>query len=155
MQRKQRTGTVVSDKMDKTVVVQIERIITHRLYRKSLRRRKRYQAHDERNDCRLGDRVLIEESRPLSKQKHWRVVEILDRHEVAEVQPREIAVEPEAIAPAPTPAAEPPAPSPQPDAATPEPPASAPPAATAAPDPPAPRQDTEGDPPDTDQEPAP
>ncbi len=153
MARKQRTGTVVSEKMDKTVVVQIERIITHRLYRKSLRRRKRYQAHDERNDCRLGDRVLIEESRPLSKLKHWRVVEILERHEVAEVQPREIAVEPEAIAAAP--AAEPPAPSLQPDATTPEPPASAPPAATAAPDPPAPRQDTEGDPPDTDQEPAP
>ncbi len=153
MARKQRTGTVVSEKMDKTVVVQIERIITHRLYRKSLRRRKRYQAHDERNDCRLGDRVLIEESRPLSKLKHWRVVEILERHEVAEVQPREIAVEPEAIAAAP--AAEPPAPSLQPDATTPEPPASAPPAATAAPDPPAPRQDTEGDPPDADQEPAP
>ena len=93
MPKKQRSGTVVSDKMDKTVVVQIERIVSHPLYGKSMRRRKRYKAHDETNVCRLGDQVLIEEARPLSKQKHWRVVRILERHEVADVQPREIDAE--------------------------------------------------------------
>ena len=93
MPKKQRSGTVVSDKMDKTVVVQIERIVSHPLYGKSMRRRKRYKAHDETNVCRLGDQVLIEETRPLSKQKHWRVVRILERHEVADVQPREIDAE--------------------------------------------------------------
>lgn len=93
MPKKQRSGVVVSDKMDKTIVVQIERTVSHRLYGKKLRRRKRYKAHDETNVCRLGDQVLIEEARPLSKQKHWRVVRILERHEVADVQPREIDAE--------------------------------------------------------------
>ena len=91
MTRKQRSGVVMSDAMRKTVVVQIERTVTHPLYKKVLRRRKRYQAHDETNACERGDTVLIEECRPLSKHKHWRVVRILERHEVADVQPTEIA----------------------------------------------------------------
>ena len=90
MPRKERTGVVVSDAMRKTVVVMVERTVSHRHYKKVIRRRKRYQAHDETNLCRLGDTVLIEECRPLSRRKHWRVVRILDRHEVAEVQPEEI-----------------------------------------------------------------
>ena len=93
MTKKQRSGIVVSDKMDKTVVVQVERVVAHSLYGKSLRRRRRYKAHDETNVCRLGDRVMIEETRPLSKQKHWRVVRLLERREVAEIQPREIDAE--------------------------------------------------------------
>ena len=91
MPRKQRTGVVVSDKMDKTVVVRVERTVAHPLYKKVLRRRKKYQAHDETNVCALGDTVLIEECRPLSKHKHWRVLRIVERHEVAELQPREIS----------------------------------------------------------------
>jgi len=91
MARKQRTGVVQSDKMDKTVVVMVERTVTHPLYKKVLRRRKQYQAHDEANSCALGDKVLIEECRPLSKNKHWRVIEILERHEVADIQPRDIS----------------------------------------------------------------
>ncbi|PZC43560.1 MAG: Ribosomal protein S17 [Chloroflexi bacterium] len=90
MARKQRTGVVVSDKMEKTVVVRVERTVTHPLYKKVLSRRKKYQAHDETNVCVLGDQVRIEECRPISKHKQWRVVEILDRHEVAEIQPRDI-----------------------------------------------------------------
>lgn len=93
MTKKQRSGIVVSDRMDKTVVVQVERVVAHSLYGKSLRRRRRYKAHDETNVCRLGDRVMIEETRPLSKQKHWRVVRLLERREVAEIQPREIDAE--------------------------------------------------------------
>ena len=91
MARKQRTGVVVSDAMAKTVVVQIERTVTHPLYHKVLRRRKQFQAHDETDLVRLGDRVLIEECRPISRHKKWRVLEILERHEVAEIQPGEIA----------------------------------------------------------------
>jgi small subunit ribosomal protein S17 len=90
MARKQRTGVVQSDKMEKTVVVMVERTVTHPLYKKVLRRRKQYQAHDETNTCALGDKVLIEECRPISKNKHWRVVEILERHEVADIQPSDI-----------------------------------------------------------------
>ena len=93
MTKKQRSGVVVSDKMDKTVVVQVERVVAHPLYGKRLRRRRRYKAHDETNACHLGDRVMIEETRPLSKQKHWRVVRLLERREVAEIQPREIDAE--------------------------------------------------------------
>ena len=91
MARKQRTGVVVSDAMAKTVVVQIERTVTHPLYHKVLRRRKQFQVHDETDLVRLGDRVLIEECRPISRHKKWRVIEILERHEVAELQPGEIA----------------------------------------------------------------
>ena len=94
MARKQRTGVVVSDKMDKTVVVRIERTVRHPLYKKVIRRRKRLKAHDEANTCQLGDRVLVEECRPLSRDKSWRVISILERHEVAELQPQEIAAPP-------------------------------------------------------------
>jgi len=72
-------GLVVSDKMDKTVVVSVQRATTHPLYRKTIRISKRYKAHDEKNDCRLGDRVEIIECRPLSKDKKFRVAQVLDR----------------------------------------------------------------------------
>ncbi|HET7477168.1 MAG TPA: 30S ribosomal protein S17 [Dermatophilaceae bacterium] len=77
--RKTRQGYVVSDKMDKTVVVEIEDRVKHALYGKVIRRTSKVKAHDERNDCGVGDRVLIMETRPLSATKHWRVVEILER----------------------------------------------------------------------------
>ena len=83
-------GTVVSDKMSKTVVVLVETTTRHRLYRKILRRSKRYQAHDDRLEAKPGDRVRILATRPLSRHKRWRVAEILQRGEVAEVAPREI-----------------------------------------------------------------
>jgi small subunit ribosomal protein S17 len=84
---------VVSDKMQKTVVVAVARTKRHRLYNKTLRRTKRYKAHDERNECRLGDRVRIVETRPLSKEKRWRVAEILVKGDVAEIQPAAIGAE--------------------------------------------------------------
>ena len=77
--RKVRQGVVVSDKMDKTVVVQIDRRTTHSLYRKTVTRSEKFHAHDETNDVRVGDRVQIAETRPLSKQKRWRVVEVVER----------------------------------------------------------------------------
>ena len=77
--RKVREGTVVSDKMDKTVVVQIEDRVKHPLYGKVLRRTSKLKAHDEQNTCRTGDRVSLMETRPLSATKRWRVVEILER----------------------------------------------------------------------------
>ncbi len=77
--RKSLVGTVVSDKMDKTVVVQVERLTLHTRFKKYVRRKKRYKAHDERNDCRMGDRVLIVETRPLSKEKCWRVLKTLEK----------------------------------------------------------------------------
>lgn len=77
--RKVREGYVVSDKMDKTVVVAIEDRFTHRLYGKVVRRSKKFKAHDERNECGIGDRVLLMETRPLSATKRWRVVEILEK----------------------------------------------------------------------------
>jgi small subunit ribosomal protein S17 len=80
-QRRQLVGQVSSNKMDKTVVVEVERRVRHRLYGKVLRRVKRYKAHDEQNACQIGDRVRIIESRPLSREKRWRVVEILERAE--------------------------------------------------------------------------
>ena len=83
------TGRVVSDKMDKTVVVMVQSTKRHRLYHKVLRRTKRYFAHDE-GDAKPGDLVRIEETRPLSRHKRWRVAEILRRGEVAEIAPREI-----------------------------------------------------------------
>lgn len=76
--RKQLVGRVASNKMDKTVVVAVERTVRHRLYGKVLRRVKKYQAHDEHNECQIGDQVRIIESRPLSRKKRWRVVEILE-----------------------------------------------------------------------------
>ena len=77
--RKTREGLVVSDKMDKTVVVSVEDRVKHALYGKVLRKTSRLKAHDERNDCGVGDRVLVMETRPLSATKRWRVVEILER----------------------------------------------------------------------------
>jgi len=78
-QRKVREGTVLSTKMDKTVVVAVVDRVQHRRYRKTLARTSRLYAHDEANDAREGDRVRLMETRPLSKQKRWRVVEILER----------------------------------------------------------------------------
>jgi small subunit ribosomal protein S17 len=91
--RKALVGAVASDKMNKTVVVVVETFKQHRLYHKTLRRTKRYKAHDERNECRVGDRVRIVEMRPLSKEKRWRVVEILSRGNVPEVRPTTIGAE--------------------------------------------------------------
>ncbi len=77
--RKTREGLVVSDKMDKTVVVEVEDRVKHALYGKVLRRTNRLKAHDESNECGVGDRVLIMETRPLSATKRWRLVQILER----------------------------------------------------------------------------
>ena len=85
--RKERTGVVVSDAMDKTVVVQAERRITHPVYGKVLRRSKKYYAHDEQNEAKKGDQVRIAETRPLSKTKRWRLVEIVARASGSEVAP--------------------------------------------------------------------
>lgn len=88
--RKIRLGRVVSDKMDKTVVVAVETPKRHPLYKKIMRRVVRYKAHDEKNECQVGDKVRIVETRPLSGDKRWRVAEIITRAEVAEVKPEEI-----------------------------------------------------------------
>jgi small subunit ribosomal protein S17 len=77
--RKTREGYVVSDKMDKTVVVAVEDRVKHPKYGKVLRRTKKYKAHDEQNECNVGDRVLLMETRPLSATKRWRVAEILEK----------------------------------------------------------------------------
>jgi len=77
--RKVKTGKVVSDKMDKTVVIAIERLVQHPLYKKSIKKTIRFKAHDENNDSHTGDIVSIMETRPLSKDKRWRVVEVLER----------------------------------------------------------------------------
>ena len=77
--RKTREGLVVSDKMDKTVVVAVEDRVKHPKYGKVLRRTKKYKAHDENNECGVGDRVLLMETRPLSATKRWRVVEVLEK----------------------------------------------------------------------------
>ncbi len=80
-QRKTREGSVVSDRMDKTVVVSVERRFAHPLYGKQVTRHKKYYAHDEQNEARLGDVVRIKETRPLSKKKRWRLVEVIRRSE--------------------------------------------------------------------------
>ena len=90
-ERKTRFGLVVGDKMDKTVIVAVETPKRHPLYKKTIRRVVKYKAHDKNNECRLGDMVRIIETRPLSKQKRWRVAEIVTKGEVPEVQPKEIA----------------------------------------------------------------
>jgi len=77
--RKVREGLVVSDKMEKTVVVSVEDRVKHALYGKVLRRTSKLKAHDEQNQCGVGDRVLIQETRPLSATKRWRVVEVLEK----------------------------------------------------------------------------
>ena len=89
-QEKLQLGTVVSNKMDKTVVVRIDRHKRHRLYGKTIRVTRRYKAHDEANECRLGDIVKICETRPISRDKRWRVVEVVVKGDVAEVAPTEI-----------------------------------------------------------------
>ena len=88
--RKTKVGRVVSTKMDKTAVVAVETLKRHPLYKKTIRRVVKYKAHDENNECGLGDRVRIVETRPLSRQKRWRVAEIITKGEVVEVQPEEI-----------------------------------------------------------------
>lgn len=77
--KRQLIGTVVSDKMDKTAVVQVERLVKHPLYKKYIRRRNKFAAHDKDNSCNLGDKVLITESRPISKLKRWRVTDIIEK----------------------------------------------------------------------------
>ncbi len=88
--RKRRVGTVVSDRMDKTIVVSIERASRHRLYRKVIRRTKKYHVHDAENVATVGDLVRIEECRPVSKTKSWQLVEVLTERAVAEVAPEAI-----------------------------------------------------------------
>ena len=90
--RKTRFGCVVSDKMDKTVVVAVETPRRHPIYKKTIRRAVKYKAHDENNQCKMGDTVIIEETRPLSKEKRWRIAEIVTKGEVAEIQPKDITL---------------------------------------------------------------
>ena len=77
--RKTRTGKVVSDKMNKTIVVAVETRVPHPLYKKIIKRTYKLKAHDENNDCRTGDRVRVMETRPLSKDKRWRLIEIIEK----------------------------------------------------------------------------
>lgn len=91
--RKFRLGQVVSDKMDKTVVVAVETPKRHPLYKKTMKRVVKYKAHDEKNKCRTGDKVIIVETRPLSREKRWRVAEIVAKAEVVEISPEEITRE--------------------------------------------------------------
>lgn len=76
--RKIRIGVVSSDKMDKTIVVKVERLVKHKLYKKFISRISKFKAHDEKNECKIGDKVKIMETRPLSKEKCWRLVEIME-----------------------------------------------------------------------------
>jgi small subunit ribosomal protein S17 len=78
-QRKSRTGVVVSDRMEKTIVVQIDTRVMHPVYKKYVRKRVKYKAHDETNNAKMGDTVLIEECRPLSRQKRWRLKDVIER----------------------------------------------------------------------------
>lgn len=101
--RKQKVGRVVSDKMEKTVVVAVDYLRPHPLYRKTVRKTHKFYAHDEQNDCHMGDLVRIEETRPLSHLKRWRVVEIIEskrretldvlRADVTEAAPQDAAPE--------------------------------------------------------------
>ncbi len=95
--RKVRTGSVVGSGMDKTAVVEMVWKQRNRLYRKQERRVARYKVHDPLNQCRLGDVVRIEETRPISKTKHWRLLEILERRRVAEVRPIELEGDAETV----------------------------------------------------------
>ena len=88
--RKVRLGRVVSDRMDKTVVVAVETPRLHPLYKKTIRRMVKYKAHDDKNECQVGDKVKIVETRPLSRDKRWRVAEIITKGEVVEISPQEI-----------------------------------------------------------------
>lgn len=87
---KTRTGRVLSNKMNKTVIVGIETVKKHRLYNKSVRKIVRYKAHDANGECNPGDMVKIIETRPLSKEKHWRVAEVVNKVEQMTVQPKEV-----------------------------------------------------------------
>jgi len=78
--RKTRVGLVVSDKMDKTVVVKVDNLVKHPVYKKYIKRRITLKAHDEQNECGIGDKVLVVETRPLSKDKRWRVREVLEKN---------------------------------------------------------------------------
>jgi small subunit ribosomal protein S17 len=86
--RKVREGLVVSNKMAKTVVVAVETRKVHPLYKKAIRLTKKYKAHDENNACKIGDKVKIVETRPLSKEKRWRVAEIMSTKEIVETKPK-------------------------------------------------------------------
>jgi small subunit ribosomal protein S17 len=77
--RKVRIGKVVSDRMDKTIVVSIERLVKHPIYGRYVRRRKKFKVHDEKNECRVGDIIRFKETRPLSKDKRWRFLEFIER----------------------------------------------------------------------------
>ena len=77
--KRQMYGTVVSNKMDKTVIILTERLVKHRFYKKYIRRRSKFAAHDKDNSCSIGDKVLITESRPLSRSKRWRVIKIIEK----------------------------------------------------------------------------
>jgi small subunit ribosomal protein S17 len=77
--KKQMVGTVISDKMDKTVMVRVERLVKHRFYKKYVRKRSKFAAHDKDNSCQMGDKVLITESRPLSRTKRWRVSKVVEK----------------------------------------------------------------------------
>jgi small subunit ribosomal protein S17 len=77
--KRQMTGTVVSNKADKTVTVLVERLVKHQMYHKYIRRRTKFAAHDSRNDCQIGDKVLMTETRPISKTKRWRVIKIVEK----------------------------------------------------------------------------
>ncbi len=89
--RKTRLGFVLSNKMNKTVVVAVQTPKKAPIYRKTLKRTVKYKVHDEKGECKPGDKVRIEETRPISKEKRWRVAEIMTRGEVVEVQPKEIS----------------------------------------------------------------
>ncbi|MBI4639211.1 MAG: 30S ribosomal protein S17 [Candidatus Tectomicrobia bacterium] len=91
--RKVRVGTVVSDKMEKTVVVRVDRLVQHSRFKRIVRRSTKFKAHDEENRCKVGDLVKIMETRPLSKEKRWRVMEIIS-HEAAEILPEQGRSEP-------------------------------------------------------------
>ena len=93
--KKSNVGQVVSDRMDKTVVVQVDRYRVHKLYKRRIKRVSRFKAHDENNSCHLGDTVRIVETRPLSKEKRWMVADILSKGDVAETQPKELTEETE------------------------------------------------------------
>ncbi len=82
--RKEFVGTVISDKMQKTIVVQVTRLVRHKQYPKTIRSKQRFKAHDEKNEARIGDRVRIMETRPLSKDKRWRLVQIIARAQTVE-----------------------------------------------------------------------
>ncbi len=87
LMRKDRVGLVVGTKMDRTAVVEMVWKQRHRVYRKQMRRVSRFYVHDPENSCRIGDTVRIEETRPISKTKHWRLMEIIQRKQFADVQP--------------------------------------------------------------------